>query len=845
MAPNTKNRKACLAMKKLGYSEKIVRPVLKRLLALYENNWLLIEENDYLVLIEALFDSEKEKASVLNILNCLYQSNELEKMNHLSDDDVEENEPPLKRSKQNSQNNQFSRSSHSSSPNCSKQKMAESSYEKLQYKNIKLEGQNLSKQYHGKGKNSSSPLSPTGNEQTKEFELISDGESDDYNYPVPLACLENNGDEYDSVHAFSEKRIITYERGKHKVFSNERGDLHDDDLDLEANLPESEPMSYDLVEFGVPLAVIPPVSPRILCEGNSHENDSSAKENCSIFPEVIDLDADDTCTDPPLLLENTSDMDGNHLEYMDYGLSKAEKSENNAQDSMKLLDIASSSRGEVGISLIVKSSPRSDFHVPSLEEVLKQVEEQCLKSYGIIPQNGFSLLRLMKDMCECFLVKSTTSNHIDDVGPTNVVSSLAISNDLDSQTVPSELTDHQISLCSISTVSNGPIRFQNLFKVSNQISRSIRSMHLDLSRCKIYLNVDVNGSNEMDKNALELNNGASSSRTMIVQNQHYHQYIEDITKGHEAYEISLINESNNDPLPKFSYILKNVNYQSAYTRFLLSRISEEDCCSKCFMDCLSAEIPCACAGKTGGEFAYTQCGLLKEKFVDDCISMKRSGQQQNLLYCQDCPLEKPNDKSLSGKCKGHLVRKFIKECWYKCGCSLKCGNRVVQRGITVKLQVFMTPDMKGWGLRTLEEIPKGALICEYVGEVVTVKELSERNRQHTGDNHTYPVLLDAGWSREGVVKDEKALCIVATRYGNVARFINHRCSDANLVDIPVEVESPDHHYYHLAFFTTRKVNAMEELTWDYGIDFNNHHLVKAFQCQCGSEFCRDRKSTKS
>ncbi|KAL6577210.1 Histone-lysine N-methyltransferase suvr4 [Orobanche minor] len=51
-----------------------------------------------------------------------------------------------------------------------------------------------------------------------------------------------------------------------------------------------------------------------------------------------------------------------------------------------------------------------------------------------------------------------------------------------------------------------------------------------------------------------------------------------------------------------------------------------------------------------------------------------------------------------GKCKGHVNRRFIKECWYKCGCGMNCGNRVVQRGITAKLQVFiMTPEGKGWG----------------------------------------------------------------------------------------------------------------------------------------------------
>ncbi|KAK8694042.1 hypothetical protein V6N13_071606 [Hibiscus sabdariffa] len=78
------------------------------------------------------------------------------------------------------------------------------------------------------------------------------------------------------------------------------------------------------------------------------------------------------------------------------------------------------------------------------------------------------------------------------------------------------------------------------------------------------------------------------------------------------------------------------------------------------------------------------------------------------------------------------------------------------------------------------------------------------------------ILLDAYWGLKGVSKDEEALCLDATCYGNVARFINHSCLDANLIEIPVEVETSDLHYYHLAFFTTREVHALEELTWANG-----------------------------
>jgi len=48
--------------------------------------------------------------------------------------------------------------------------------------------------------------------------------------------------------------------------------------------------------------------------------------------------------------------------------------------------------------------------------------------------------------------------------------------------------------------------------------------------------------------------------------------------------------------------------------------------------------------------------------------------------------------------------------------------------------------------------------------------------------------------------------------------------------------------FKLALFTSKKVEAFEELTWDYGIDFDDDkHPGGAFQCLCGSRYCRGRK----
>ncbi|KAA8550712.1 hypothetical protein F0562_002396 [Nyssa sinensis] len=440
---------------------------------------------------------------------------------------------------------------------------------------------------------------------------------------------------------------------------------------------------------------------------------------------------------------------------------------------------------------------------------LKRVEDKCLRSYKVLDPN-FSVMKLMRDMCDCFLEVGTdsTDESQETLDVTPAIDLLKNSNAPEAFGARSMPFD---------PLNGSPPQVPRLTCTLNCMDDCIQpDENITGNSCEI--------DKQTEQNCLEDTN----SRSLVVVQQRQltpddirslHD-VNDIAKGQERVVISLVNEINSELPPSFHYIPQNVVFQNAYVNFSLARIGDENCCSTCFGDCLSLPTPCACAHETGGDFAYTAEGLVKEELLEECVSMNRDPQQHCLFYCKECPLERSKNDDILEPCKGHLVRKFIKECWWKCGCSKQCGNRVVQRGINRNLQVFMTPGGKGWGLRTLEELPKAP----------------------GSEEHAYPVLLDADWGSEGVLKDEEALCLDATYYGNVARFINHRCFDSNLVEIPVEVETPDHHYYHLAFFTTRKVEALEELTWDYGIDFDDHdHPVKAFRCRCGSKFCRNIK----
>ena len=63
----------------------------------------------------------------------------------------------------------------------------------------------------------------------------------------------------------------------------------------------------------------------------------------------------------------------------------------------------------------------------------------------------------------------------------------------------------------------------------------------------------------------------------------------------------------------------------------------------------------------------------------------------------------------------------IFECNSLCQCAPTCHNKVSQRPIQVKLQVFKTWK-KGWGVRALHDIPEGTFVCKYVGKLYNSHE---------------------------------------------------------------------------------------------------------------------------
>uniref|UniRef100_A0A6N2KHH1 SET domain-containing protein n=2 Tax=Salix viminalis TaxID=40686 RepID=A0A6N2KHH1_SALVM len=744
MAPNPRVVNAFRAMRAIGIRENQVKPVLKKMLKLYDKNWALIEEENYRALADAIFEEEEAKVP---------EEKDEAAEGSLEEETLISNEPelPLKRLRR-GQDGQVS-----GSPSGSEVGLGESPFKKSKVEGKGLAGEKSEQQSPEMRNAQPKPIviwSPNGNTSSQPVS------------PHRLAVLENSkqrsneGKEPLLSEAAAQQRIPKL-KGHFKDLIVQQGIVLSPKQKVPLIKPKDEPFTDDVPfdDAPQPIAVIRPdcASKKQTLNGRI----SSHKQHRQVPPASQALAGEGRVENLPAPSSLTRDS-------CQLATIPEEASAN--------LEIATSALGEERILNVT----------PALDLLKKSAgvggikENDCIQAYAANPSVD----------ARCF----------DGMAALQIPRPLPPLNGL------------EVMQLSEVVIANG-------------CSGSGKEKEFE---------------------------GAEYGSLIVVP---HHQltpdefrslnYHSDITKGEEMVEIPWSNEVNSQFPPVFNYIPRNLIFQNANVNFSLSQIRAENCCSACIGNCLSSSTPCVCSSDSENGFAYTLEGLVKEDFLEDCISLTRNPQRQFLFYCRDCPLERSKNEEMLEPCKGHLKRKYIKECWSKCGCHKHCGNRVVQRGLMCKLQVFFTPEGKGWGLRTLELLPKGTFVCEYAGEILTTKEFYERKMQRATSNktekHGYPVVLDADWCLK-VVNDEKALCLDATFYGNVARFINHRCLDANMIEIPVKIETPDHHYYHLAFFTTREVNALEELTWDYGIDFDDtDQPVELFQCRCGSKFCRNMK----
>jgi len=127
----------------------------------------------------------------------------------------------------------------------------------------------------------------------------------------------------------------------------------------------------------------------------------------------------------------------------------------------------------------------------------------------------------------------------------------------------------------------------------------------------------------------------------------------------------------------------------------------------------------------------------------------------------------------------------------------------------------------GKGVFALIDIPKGARIIEYVGEIISWEEAQRRHPHDPKDpNHTFYFHVD------------EQRVIDALHGGNAARWINHSCGPN------CEADEDEGRIFIKAL---RKIKAGEELNYDYGLVIDEPltpELKADYPCWCGSARCR-------
>ena len=329
--------------------------------------------------------------------------------------------------------------------------------------------------------------------------------------------------------------------------------------------------------------------------------------------------------------------------------------------------------------------------MPSRDAVIKYMEEKCLQSYRIIDPT-FSVMKLLSDMCECVLELGTDSPDEQQEGSISRIPLLDVMENSDPMYVPgavanegdlnrqpaSTVSDRELAPQVPSMLESSSVSNDQAIHDASQSSKGIPKGHSEDVAGKEFDNLEAaNPHNLM----------VISQSEQATDDLSFSHDVDDITKGEERVQVPWVNEINKEHPPFFHYIPRSLIFQSAFVNFSLSLIGNDNCCESCFGNCLTSSVPCACARETGDMYAYTPEGLVKEDFLEEWIFLARDSQGSHQFYCKECPLERSKNDDCLEPCKGHLERRLIKECWSKCGCSKNCGNRVVQRGITCKLQV--------------------------------------------------------------------------------------------------------------------------------------------------------------
>ena len=146
--------------------------------------------------------------------------------------------------------------------------------------------------------------------------------------------------------------------------------------------------------------------------------------------------------------------------------------------------------------------------------------------------------------------------------------------------------------------------------------------------------------------------------------------------------------------------------------------------------------------------------------------------------------------------------------------------KIVRRSTARRIQVRRS-GVHGKGVFALQDIARGEVLIEYVGEIISWPEALERHPHDPLDpDHTFYFHID---------EDRVIDAFVG---GNSSRWINHTCNPN------CEADEQEGRVFIKAL---RDIGAGEELSYDYGLIIDGRYtrtLKAQYPCWCGAGDCR-------
>ncbi|EGT47558.1 hypothetical protein CAEBREN_20454 [Caenorhabditis brenneri] len=190
-------------------------------------------------------------------------------------------------------------------------------------------------------------------------------------------------------------------------------------------------------------------------------------------------------------------------------------------------------------------------------------------------------------------------------------------------------------------------------------------------------------------------------------------------------------------------------------------------------------------------------------------------------------------------------------CSEECSCKGCCSNNstyLVDKKIN-RLEIFRESFLTGFGVRTLNFIPAGTVVCEFTGEMIELQSLDVKDFHYafeivSSSEKTKNKLITA-MNAKGELKrllekayTEKAWFLNSKKIGNVPRCFNHSC-EANTTTVRVFQKGFSPSHIRFLVVTTEDVFPGEELTFHYGEEYLDQYIPV---CGCGKKSCVSKKN---